>query len=74
LSPKDDFTATGKSNNWKHVPKMNIDLMNPAKKKMSRNEERKIAKYKGFYDLKQHNSFYSFCSPQEEELNRIGFL
>jgi hypothetical protein len=36
--------------NSKYLPQSNIDLMNPKNKKISRNEERRLAKKKGFLD------------------------
>ena len=44
-------------NSSKYIPKLNIDLMNPKNKKISRNEERKLAMKKGFLDPQQHESF-----------------
>lgn len=40
--------------------------MNPKNKKISRNEERKIAKRRGFLGFESHDSFYQFYSPKEE--------
>lgn len=48
--------------------------MNPQKKKMSRNEERKLAKKKGFLGFEQHKSFYSFYSPRDEELSKLAMM
>lgn len=45
--------------------------MNPVKKLISRNEERKIAKQKGYLGFEQHKSFYSFFSPKEEDFTKM---
>ncbi len=47
--------------------------MNPRGKKMSRNEERKLAKKRGFLGFEQHDSFYQFYSPKEE-LNKLAIM
>jgi len=46
----DETTNNLHKNSSKFIPKSNIDLMNPRHKKISRNEERKIAMKKGFLD------------------------
>lgn len=55
------------SQNWRGVPKTNIDLMDPKKKKISRNEERILAKKRGFLGFESQNSFTSFYFPKDED-------
>lgn len=50
----------------KYIPKTSIDLMNPKNKKISRNEERKLAQKRGFLGFEQHDSFNQFYCPNEE--------
>jgi len=46
--------------------------MDPKKKYLSRNEERILAKKRGFLGVEQHNSFLSFYSPKEEEIRKLA--
>lgn len=56
-----------------NLPKKSIDLMNPKNKKISRNEERKLAHKRGFLGFENHDSFYQFYSPNEE-LNKLAIM
>eukprot|EP00347_Sterkiella_histriomuscorum_P017091 403350703 len=64
------------SSNSKLIPQSQIDLMNPKKsKKLSRNEERKLAMKKGFMNPQQHESFYhQFVYSPNEELNKLAYM
>lgn len=48
--------------------------MDPKRKKISRNEERMLAKKRGYLGVDQHNSFLSFYSPKEEELYKFAMM
>ena len=48
--------------------------MDPKKKKISRNEERILAKKRGFLGFETQNSFMSFYFPKDEELNPLAQL
>lgn len=51
-----------------------IDLMNPRQKKISRNEERKLAMKKGFMIPQQHESFHQFLYSPNEELDKLAMM
>ncbi|CDW85806.1 UNKNOWN [Stylonychia lemnae] len=60
--------------NSKYIPNSRIDLMNPKVKKISRNEERKLAMKKGFLNPQQHESFSLFIYSPNEELNKLAMM